>query len=233
MKTFKLLNALAKKRKAKIYLVGGYLRDLILARTNKDLDFVLTGRLTDFVKEFAKKINGTFFLLNDRYQTNRVINKKDGLTYDFTRMRARSIEEDLKKRDFTINALALDLEKPVLLKVMDPYKGREDIRKRVIRVVSERAFTDDPLRLLRSIRFRALLNFRIERKTEKLILEKATLLKKVSGERIREELFEILALEDSHRFIRELDELKLLTQIIPEIEALPYLSAKQFRRKKC
>ena len=220
MRTFKLLNSLANKRKAKIYLVGGYLRDLILKRKNKDLDFVFTGELTDFVKEFAKEINGTFFLLNDRYQTNRVINKKDGLTYDFTRMRGRSIEEDLKKRDFTINALALDLEKPLLLKVIDPGKGKEDIQKRVIRVVSERAFSDDPLRLLRSIRFRALLNFRIERKTEKLIIQKAPQLKKVSGERIREELFGILALEESHRFIRELDELKLLTQIIPEIEAL-------------
>lgn len=231
MKTFKLLSSLSKKRKTKIYLVGGYLRDLILERKNKDLDFVLapldakrlsglTGGLTDFVKEFAKRINGTFFLLNDRYQTNRVIDKKNGLTYDFTRIRGRSIEEDLKKRDFTINALALDLEKPVLLKVIDSYKGREDIQKRVIRIVSERAFSDDPLRLLRSIRFRALLNFRIERKTERLIIQKAPLLKKVSGERIREELFGILALEDSHRFIRELDKLKLLTQIIPEIEAL-------------
>jgi poly(A) polymerase len=193
MKTFKLLNSLAKERKAKIYLVGGYLRDLILERENKDLDFVLAGRFTDFVKEFAKRINGTFFLLNDRYQTNRVIDKKNGFTYDFTRMRGRSIEEDLKKRDFTINALALDLEKPVPLKVIDPHKGREDIQKRVIRVISEEAFTDDPLRLLRSIRFRALLNFKIEKRTEKLIIQKAPLLKKVSGER---------------------------TQIIPEIEAL-------------
>ncbi len=220
MKTFKLLNSLAKKRKGKVYLVGGYLRDLILKRGNKDLDFVLAGRLTDFVKEFAEKINGTFFLLNDRYQTNRVIDKKNGLTYDFTRIRGRSIEKDLRKRDFTINALALDLERPILSKVIDPCKGREDIRKRTIRMVSEEAFTDDPLRLLRSIRFRALLNFKIEGKTRKLILQKATLLKKVSGERIREELFGILALKESHQFIRELDELKLLTQIIPEIEAL-------------
>ncbi len=220
MKTFKLLNSLAKKRKEKIYLVGGYLRDLILKRENKDLDFVLAGRLTDFVKEFAEKIKGAFFLLNDRYQTNRVIDKKNGLTYDFTRMRGRSIGEDLKKRDFTINALALDLGEPILSKVIDPCKGREDIRKRTIRMVSEEAFADDPLRLLRSIRFRALLNFKIERKTRKLILQKAALLKKVSGERIKEELFGILALKESHRFIRELDELKLLTQIIPEIEAL-------------
>lgn len=224
MKIFEILNFLAKKRKAKIYLVGGYLRDLILKREDKDLDFVLltglTGRLTDFVKEFAKEINGTFFLLNDRYQTNRVIDKKHGLTYDFTRMRGRSIEEDLKKRDFTINALALDLEKPVFSKVIDPYKGREDIQARIIRVVSKETFTDDPLRLLRSIRFRALLDFEIEKETEKLILQKAFLLKKVSGERIRDELFGILALEESHRFIREWDELKLLTQIIPEIEAL-------------
>ena len=220
MKTFKLLNSLAKKRKEKVYLVGGYLRDLILKRENKDLDFILAGRLTDFVKEFAEKINGTFFLLNDRYQTNRVIDKKNGLTYDFTKMRGRSIGKDLRKRDFTINALALDLERPMLSKVIDPGKGREDIRKRIIRMVSKEAFTDDPLRLLRSIRFRALLNFEIEEKTKKLILEKAPLLKKVSGERIREELFGILALEASHRFIRELDELKLLTQIIPEIEAL-------------
>ncbi len=220
MRTFKILNSLAKKRKVKIYLVGGYLRDLILKRKNKDLDFVLTGELTDFVREFAKKINGAFFPLNDRYQTNRVIDKRHGLTYDFTRMRGSSIEKDLRKRDFTINALALDLEKPLLSKVIDPYKGREDIRKRIIRMVSEEAFTDDPLRLLRSIRFRALLNFKIEGKTKKLIVQKATLLKKVSGERIRDELFGILALEESHRFIRESDELKLLTQIIPEIEAL-------------
>ena len=220
MKTFEILNSLAKKRKAKVYLVGGYLRDLILKRKNKDLDFVFSGELTDFVKEFAKKINGSFFPLNDRYQTNRVINKKDDLTYDFTKMRGRSIEGDLGKRDFTINALALDLEEPVLSKVIDPGKGRNDIREKIIRMVSEKAFADDPLRLLRSIRFKALLNFEIEEKTEKLILQKAALLKKVSGERIREELFGILAMEESHRFIKELDELKLLTQIIPEIEEL-------------
>jgi len=231
MKTFELLHSLAKKRKAKVYLVGGYLRDLILKRKNKDLDFVITplnakrlsgftGELTDFVKEFAKRINGTFFPLNDRYQTKRVIDKKHNLTYDFTGMRGSSIEEDLKKRDFTINALALDLERPILSKVIDPCKGREDIRKRTIRMVSEEAFIDDPLRLLRSIRFRALLNFELEEKTKKLIVQKATLLKKVSGERIREELFGILAMEESHRFIKELDELKLLTQIIPEIEEL-------------
>jgi len=220
MRTFKILNSLAKKRKVKIYLVGGYLRDLILKRENKDLDFVLAGELTGFVKEFAKKIKGSFFLLNDRYQTNRVVDKKHNLTYDFTRMRGRTIEDDLKKRDFTINALALDLERPILSKVIDPCKGREDIRKRIIKMVSEEAFTDDPLRLLRSIRFRALLNFELEEKTKKLIKQKAFLLKKISGERIRDELFGILALEESYRFIRELDKLKLLTQIIPEIEAL-------------
>lgn len=220
MKTFELLHSLAKKKKAKVYLVGGYLRDLILKRKNKDLDFVFSGELTDFVKEFAKKIKGSFFPLNDRYQTNRVIDKEKDLTYDFTRIRGRAIEEDLKKRDFTINALALDLERPILSKVIDPCKGREDIRKKIIRMISKKAFAHDPLRLLRSIRFRALLNFRIEEKTKKLIVQKATLLKKVSGERIREELFGILAMEESHKFVRELDELKLLTQIIPEIEAL-------------
>ena len=220
MKTFKILNSLAKKRKKKVYLVGGYLRDLILKRENKDLDFVLAGELTNLVKEFAQRIKGTFFLLNDRYQTNRVIDKEHGLTYDFTRMRGRTIEEDLGKRDFTINALALDLERPILSEVIDPYRGREDIREGRIRVVREEAFIDDPLRLLRSIRFRALLDFEIEKETEKLILQKAPLLKEVSGERIRDELLGLLAIEESHKFIREWDELKLLTQIIPEIEEL-------------
>jgi poly(A) polymerase len=232
MKHVKLLNSLAQKKKEKIYLVGGYLRDLLLKRPNKDLDFVLASLdpdgFTEFVGEFAERIKGTLFPLNDRYETHRVLDRKNGLRCDFTRMQGDSIEEDLARRDFTINALALDLKRPVLSSIIDPHKGKEDIRKEIIRVVGNQSFTRDPIRLLRSIRFRAALNFKLEKKTRTLIMRQAQLLQKAARERIREELFGILALKESYKFIRELDDLKLLTQIFPEIEILRRIDQEGF-----
>ncbi len=133
----------------------------MLEREIKDIDFAVATDTIELAREFAKKINGSFVLLDEVFLIGRVV--KDELTIDFAQLRGNSIEADLAERDFTINAMATSLECDRLI---DPFRGQEDLKNRLIRMVNEENLKADPLRVLRAYRFHATLSFEIEEKNK-------------------------------------------------------------------
>ena len=225
----KIIYCFAKERRIKLFLVGGILRDLILAREkeNPDFDFCLKSAAISFSRKLAKKIKAGFVILDKEHGAARLVKKiKDKVyTLDFTDFRGATLEKDLLHRDFTINALALELEKvfgtdnPYNL-LIDPYGGRQDLEKKIIRIVNNKAFAEDPLRILRAFSFSCLLDFKIDKKTLKLAKLERHRLTKVSCERIRDELFKIFATPVAFDYLSQLDELKILEIIFPEIKKM-------------
>jgi len=211
----------AKARKIRLYLVGGILRDLILGREkeNPDFDFCLKRGAISLGKKLARKIKAGFVILDKEHGACRLVKriKDKAYTLDFTDFRGKTLEGDLLHRDFTINALALELGKDFLI---DPYQGKKDLKRKIIKVVNKKAFTEDPLRILRAFSLACILGFKIDRETLQLArLEKSKLFK-VSSERIRDELFKIFNTSSAFNYLVMLDRLKILKIIFPEIEKM-------------
>lgn len=223
-KVLKEIRLYLQSQSVEAYLVGGYIRDCLLGRTTRDIDFAVRGRGIDLARQVADHFGGAFVLLDQERDTARaVLRHEEDHPYlvDFTGLRGGSLSSDLAARDFTINALALDiqnLEKGGPL--IDPFDGLGDLHKRSLRVVSPTVFQDDPLRLLRAARLSAQLDLYIEEATEGLMRRDPSSLALVSPERIRDELALILALPTASRHLRRLDELGLLGVIWPELEEL-------------
>lgn len=188
------------------FLVGGGVRDCLLGRETNDLDFALTGACDELPRLFAARAGATFFWLDAERQQARVVRKTvvRSVVYDFAPVRGGAIAADLALRDFTINALALPLTGRVR-HLLDPLDGRGDLRKGVIRACSAGAFDDDPLRLMRALRFAAELGFTLDDGTWDALCRKAALLGNVAAERIRDELFRILAAPPVGDSLRRLD----------------------------
>jgi tRNA nucleotidyltransferase/poly(A) polymerase len=192
------LRELVQKKRISIYLVGGFLRDIEIGRTGRDFDFAVAKDAIPLARTFAKKIRGAFVLLDKESGCARVARKKGGVlwTYDFADFRAPTLQADLRKRDFTVNALAVDLRalKPnddLAGRILPNVKARADLRTRTIRMASKAAFKDDPLRLLRAYSLAAQLGFRIDEATRSAVRAQAKLIREVSPERVREELIKV------------------------------------------
>jgi len=220
---------IAKKRKTKLYLVGGYLRDIILGRQkdNPDIDFCLKRGAINFGKDVARELKAGFVVLDKAHGSSRVVKKMDDklFTLDFTDFRGKDITDDLLHRDFTINAMGMEPEKlfsdeKIENSIIDPYKGRYDLKSKIIRLVNKKAFDEDPLRILRAFSLAGIFDFKIDKDTLKAAKLKAKGLSGVSYERIRDELFKILETPGSFSYLEELDKLKILKIIIPEIEVM-------------
>ena len=215
------LHAFAEKRGVQLYLVGGSVRDLLLNRPVTDLDFALDDDAVAFAKGFADTIGEAFVKLEDQPPTARVVIRETQFTLDFAGFRAKTLDADLRLRDLTINAMALDLSslltKPEV-NLINPCGGFSDLQTRTLRFPSERVVIADPLRLLRVYRFSAQLGFEIPEATINLIRLHKDRLPQVSLERIRDELIKILNVENAGTYLRRMDETRLLSQIIPEIE---------------
>lgn len=200
----------------KAYLAGGGVRDLLLGRRLKDMDFALAGMAGEFPRMFAERIGGRFFWLDrERAQARVAKRTEEGiLTFDFAPLRGKDIVEDLELRDFTINAMALELSGENAF--IDPLRGEDDLREGVLRRCAPSSFEDDPLRLLRGIRFAATLGFVIEGDTWDDIGKNAELLERVAAERIRDEFFQILAAPRVGASLKMLRDSGLMARIIPE-----------------
>ena len=196
------------------WLVGGAIRDAILGLPFKDFDFAIKDSGVKFAKWFAHQIKGSFVLLDEKNDEARVVYKRK-LTFDFNGM--DSIEDDLARRDFRLNAMALKLPG---LEIFDPFNGMKDIEKKRIRMVSEKSLLDDSLRILRGFRFGATLGFSITPETLKTMKNGANLLTKIAPERIRVELFGILSAQNSYQTLRQMAKLEILDTIIPEIKPM-------------
>ncbi len=174
----RIIAGLAATLGVEAYLVGGVLRDCLLGRETNDLDFALSGAWEELPRSFADRISGSFFWLDEERLQSRVVKKKgeDISVFDFAPLRGGTVTDDLALRDFTINALALPLfgERRELI---DPLAGSDDLIKGMIRACGATAFDDDPLRLMRAIRFAAELGFAIEENTWQTLCAKAVLLK--------------------------------------------------------
>jgi hypothetical protein len=164
------------------YLVGGAVRDELLGRELVDIDIVCSDPKRA-ARAFAARSGGAPFSLSDRHGAWRVV-LPGGRCVDFTPLRG-TVADDLALRDFTVNAIAEPLAGG---DVVDPYEGRRDLAERRLRVVSERVFDDDPLRLLRAVRFERELGLRLDAEAEELVRSHASLVDRAAGERILAEL---------------------------------------------
>ncbi len=198
-----------------LWIVGGAVRDLLLQRPLHDWDFAVAEGAAALARRIADTLGGAFYLLDAERDTARVI--LPGLSLDFAALRGATIEEDLRLRDFTLNALALTLQGDLL----DPTGGVRDLRDRRLRQASPHAFADDPLRLLRAIRLAAQLHLRIEAATWQALRTTAPALQRVSVERVQEELRQIVALPQAELAFQRMKEGRLLNVALPPLAALP------------
>lgn len=197
-----------------LYLVGGAVRDSLLVRPCNDFDLVCTQDPRWIARNFANENLGDFFVLDEDRDTCRVlINPKgsNNLVVDFAAMRGANIQEDLSKRDFTINAMAVDLLEPD--SVIDPFKGGRDLQQKWLRVVTAESFTDDPLRTIRAIRYAVDLGLKMEPGIANLINSSVEGLENISSERKRDELFKIFSRPKVHTSLQLLHKFEVFRYI--------------------
>ncbi|NLI75669.1 MAG: CCA tRNA nucleotidyltransferase [Candidatus Riflebacteria bacterium] len=208
-----------------LWIVGGTIRDLLLGKGQVfDLDLAVSRSPIGPAQRVARSKDAGFVVLDKEREVARIVKALEGgvVTVDFARYRAPTIEEDLRDRDFTINALAIKLAWPLLtrnLEVYDPLGGVVDLRAGRLRPCADHLFREDPLRILRAFRFGATLGFTFVPELETLMTRDAHLLKAVSRERIRDEFFKVLGVPDSHRWLRRMADLGVLREVLPELEA--------------
>jgi poly(A) polymerase len=221
------LERLAALARQPVYLVGGSIRDLLIGtREIRDVDLLMPSGSEDAARTFADAIHGSFFFLDEERKVTRVVkHEKDGtVQFDFTNFEGPDLKADLARRDFTVNAMAIDLKVFLAHRsldgVLDPFDGRGDVRQRLIRVADPKVLDDDPLRLLRAVRFAATLGFSIDDATAGHIRDRAGLITRPSAERIRDELFQILSVPGAGRHMLLMESLGLLGKLLPELEPL-------------
>lgn len=228
--TVKSILSLAETAGCKLYLVGGYIRDALLGRTAKDykdFDFMVMPAdsaqdqtqplpAISFAKELADKFQGHFVLLDESNDTARVV-MDNSEYFDFAGCVGGTIESDMARRDFTINALACDLSSSN--QIVDLVSGIPDLKTKTVRVVKEQSFIDDPLRLLRAFRFAATLGFEIDPQTLEYIRKHCSLISNVSAERITSEMFIMLEADECKKQIVTMGQIGLLEEIFIELKA--------------
>jgi poly(A) polymerase len=209
-----------------IYLVGGAVRDLLMGiAPEKDFDFVMEDNLVKSARLFSRICEGNFFPLSSDPPNYRVVllHTNQRIEVDFSGFRGEDLCQDLTSRDFTVNAIALevgDLYREGGIKLYDPLGGEHDVQTKVLRLASPCAFDQDPLRILRAVRIAKERSLHIDTETREAIYRQRNRLCSVSAERIRSEFFKILSFPDAPESLKLLDELGLLSILIPETEAL-------------
>jgi putative nucleotidyltransferase with HDIG domain len=207
-----------------IHLVGGAVRDRLLGRQSDDLDFAVPEGALSLARRIANRTHGAFFPLDEGSDTGRIVYvHEDGsrTRADFAAYRRPDLAADLGARDFTINAMALDLRTN---ETLDPLGGLKDLREKRIRACSPQSFTDDPVRILRAVRQAASLGFSIQLETRRLMKDAAPLLSRVSPERLRDELLKMLGGKRPATSLRALELLGALPYLLPELPALKGVS---------
>ncbi|MBI5296721.1 MAG: CCA tRNA nucleotidyltransferase [Chloroflexi bacterium] len=213
------------------YLVGGFVRDLLLRRPVNDLDIIVEGDAIQLGRMLLKEFGGTLTPYAPFYTaiwqppaSDETIDLITARSESYSApgalptVRPSSIEDDLRRRDFTINALAVRADGEHLGEVLDPLHGRDDLQRGIIRALHPRSFIDDPTRILRAIRYEGRYGFQIESGTLNWIdAESLTVLSTLSGERLRHELDLILAEENAASMLARADEVGVLKAIHPSL----------------
>jgi tRNA nucleotidyltransferase (CCA-adding enzyme) len=228
----RVVGRLADARGVKVYLVGGVVRDLLLHRPIFDLDLAIEGDGIAMAREISDYFR-TSLTAFERFATAR-LQFPSGLRMDIATTRRESyalpaelphvepasLAEDLHRRDFTINAMAIQLNAGHLGQLIDYYGGRKDLRNRTIRVLHEKSFEDDPTRIFRAIRFEQRFKGRLEAETQRLLRDAAAtgLIDRLSGPRLCNEWFLLFAERDPSRTMDRLSRLKLFRFLHPQLQ---------------
>jgi len=213
-------------KKIPIFLVGGAVRDALLNRASHDLDFVVQGDARKVARSVANALGAAYYPLNDVFDAGRVLylpqldQSDEGYrryVLDFTGQRGVDLENDLRERDFTINAIALDVSSN---HIIDPLYGGRDLREKTLRACSSSSFFADPVRILRAVRLANQLGFRIDPISLGWLREALPLLHQCTVERLREEILRMCAGAHPERAFHVLDTLDILAKVMPEIAIL-------------
>ena len=232
-----LLQRVADKLGIECYVIGGYVRDLILKRPSKDIDIVVVGSGIAMAKAVARELGkGTSLSVFQTFGTAQVKNKEKEIEIEFVGARKESynkdsrnpivengtLEDDQNRRDFTVNALAIRLNEIAFGEVIDPFDGLEDMRDMILRTPLDPdiTFSDDPLRMLRAIRFATQLQFDIDDETFDAIIRNRKRIEIITQERIIDEINKIMLSKQPSIGFRLLEASGLLEIIIPEIDQL-------------
>jgi poly(A) polymerase len=199
------------------WIVGGALRDELLGRPVRDVDVAVSGDPARMARELAAEVRGPVFRLSEAFGAWRVIDRRQGLIWDFSPLQGETIEDDLRKRDFTVNAMARPFSGGDLL---DPLGGRADLDSRTLRVLGREAYERDPLRPLRLARFAAELGFEPDAETERLTAEAAPAVAQAAGERVFGEVRRLVIADRALDGLALADRLGLLRAVLPEVAEL-------------
>jgi len=212
------------------WTVGGSLRDELLGREVTDIDIAVEGDPEAAARELAKEMRGPVFRLSEAFGAWRVVDRRGGRVYDFAPLQGETIEEDLRKRDFTINAMARERDGGDA-QLIDPLGGRADIESRTLRVIGPEAYESDPLRPLRLARFAAELGFSPDPESERLTVEAAHRVPEASGERVFAELRRLVLAPGAVEGLALADRLGLVHAVLPEVAELHDVQQSHFHHK--
>ena len=225
-----------------LYLVGGVVRDLLLGRTNLDLDLVVEGDAISLAHRLIRVYPGKI-ITHPRFNTAKL--QWHDWSVDLATARSEtyakpgalpsvqpgSLENDLSRRDFTINTMAIHLDPSHYGELIDLYGGIYDLEHKLIRILHEKSFTDDATRIWRGLRYEQRLNFHLEETTLKLLKRDIPMLNTISGDRIRHELELVLKEEFPEKVLRRADELRVLSKLHPSLKSNGWL-AEKFRQAR-
>lgn len=234
---------MANSRGEKLYLVGGVVRDLLLGQANFDLDLVVEGNAIELAQQL-KGINKSKITTHPRFNTAKL--QWQGWNIDLATARSEtyekpgalptvtpsSIEEDLSRRDFTVNAMAIRLNPGDYGGLVDPYGGRDDLQSQRIRVLHEKSFTDDATRIWRALRYEQRLGFHLERSTQTLLQHDIPMLETISADRIRYEIECILKEKYPEKVFNRAGELGVLAALHPSLKGDRGLKEKFLKARK-
>ncbi|MBM4446728.1 MAG: CCA tRNA nucleotidyltransferase [Chloroflexi bacterium] len=218
-----------------LYIVGGVVRDLFLERANFDFDLVVEGDAIELARKLAKDSRAKL-TVHPRFGTAKL--DYPGFSLDLATARSEtyskpgalpivkpgSLKDDLIRRDFSINAMALHLNPQRFGELIDLYHSKDDLEHRLIRILHSKSFVDDATRILRAIRYEQRLSFKLEAETEKLLRRDVAMLDTISGDRIRHELELILKEDEPEPAFRRAEELGVLRQLHPSLKGDGWLS---------
>jgi len=248
-KIFEKVSRIVSSENVQAYVIGGWVRDCILRRehADKDIDIVVLGSGIDVARRVAAEINpsirvtvfknfGTAMFRSNEYEIEFVGARKESYTRGSRKpvVEDGSLEDDQLRRDFTINALAISLNESTYGQLTDPFGGMEDLKNKIIRTPTDpdKTFSDDPLRMLRAIRFASQLNFTIEENTFSSICVNSERIKIVSPERIITEINKIILCDHPSRGFIHLDQSGLLKHVFPELDNMKGVETKDGKGHK-
>ena len=236
LKIFKIISQVAYDRGQSVYVVGGYVRDLLLGRKSPtDIDFVTESSGIELAQAIAKSINpetkvsifktyGTAMFRYENLELEFVGARKESYSADSRNPQVEqgTLEDDQKRRDFTVNAMAISLNKDNFGELIDPFNGMEDMEQKILRTPLEpvQTYSDDPLRMMRAIRFASTLGFSIEQKSLEAIEKEAKRIEIITVERIMVEFNKIMLSEKPSVGLEIMKKTGLLDIVLPELTAL-------------